>query len=70
MAFDSFADFMAMGKHGVYVWSSYGLTFAVIVGLLWQARHDRRAFIQQQKQQLKRDAQSKTPSQMSEEHES
>jgi heme exporter protein D len=30
MAFDSWADFMAMGKHGVYVWSSYGLTFAVI----------------------------------------
>jgi heme exporter protein D len=41
MAFDSWADFLAMGKHGVYVWSSYGLTFAVIAGLLWQARHER-----------------------------
>jgi heme exporter protein D len=58
MAFDSFADFIAMGKHGVYVWSSYGLTFAIIVGLLWQARQQRQRFFQEQMQQMKREAQN------------
>jgi heme exporter protein D len=58
MAFDSWADFIAMGHHGVYVWSCYGLTFAVIVGLLWQAQQDRQQFFQQYQQQMKRDAQS------------
>jgi heme exporter protein D len=58
MAFDSFADFIAMGKHGVYVWSSYGLTFAIIVGLLWQARQQRQQFFQEQMQQMKREAQN------------
>ena len=57
MAFDSWADFLAMGKHGVYVWSSYGLTFAVIAGLLWQARQQRRHFLQDYQQQMKREAQ-------------
>ncbi|MBH1969757.1 heme exporter protein CcmD [Moraxellaceae bacterium AER2_44_116] len=58
MAFDSFADFIAMGKHGVYVWSSYGLTFAIIVGLLWQAWQQRQRFFQEQMQQMKREAQN------------
>ena len=57
MAFESWADFLAMGKHGVYVWSSYGLTFAVIAGLLWQARQQRRHFLQDYQQQMKREAQ-------------
>ncbi len=30
MYFESFADFIAMGKHGVYVWSAYGITLAVL----------------------------------------
>ena len=57
MAFDSLADFLAMGKHGVYVWSSYSLTFFVIAGLLWQARQQRRQFLQDYQQQMKREAQ-------------
>jgi len=32
-AFNSFSEFLAMGKHGFYVWLAYGLTFAVL-GLL------------------------------------
>ncbi|WP_290538872.1 heme exporter protein CcmD [Alcanivorax sp.] len=31
MAFDSFADFLAMGKHGFYVWSAYGVSALLIV---------------------------------------
>ncbi|MAR91370.1 MAG: heme exporter protein CcmD [Pseudomonadota bacterium] len=30
MAFESFADFIAMGRHGVYVWSAYGITALVL----------------------------------------
>jgi heme exporter protein D len=30
MAFDSFSDFLAMGRHGFYVWSAYGVTFAIV----------------------------------------
>ena len=31
MNFSSFADFIAMGNHGVYVWTSYGISLAVLV---------------------------------------
>lgn len=31
MAFSSFAEFLAMGKHGAFVWSAYAIVvFAVI----------------------------------------
>ena len=30
MSFESFADFLAMGKHGLYVWTSYGISLAVL----------------------------------------
>jgi heme exporter protein D len=33
-AFTSLADFLAMGGHGAYVWSAYGLCMAV---LAWNA---------------------------------
>ncbi len=39
--FHSFADFIAMGKHGVYVWTSYALTFACIVGIILYSRVQR-----------------------------
>lgn len=31
MAFDSFAGFLAMGKHGFYVWSAYGVSALLII---------------------------------------
>ncbi|HEY4318855.1 MAG TPA: heme exporter protein CcmD [Herbaspirillum sp.] len=30
IAFASFADFLAMGGHGAYVWSAYGLCLVVM----------------------------------------
>lgn len=36
MAFDSFADFLAMGRHGVYVWSAYGVCVLALLLLIWQ----------------------------------
>lgn len=58
MAFDSLADFWAMGTHGVYVWSSYALTFGSVVLLLWQAQKARQHFFTEQIQQLKREQQN------------
>ena len=31
MYFHSFSDFLAMGHHGVYVWSAYGISAVVII---------------------------------------
>ena len=31
MNYSSFADFIAMGNHGVYVWTSYGISLAVLI---------------------------------------
>jgi heme exporter protein D len=31
MAFESIGDFLMMGRHGLYVWTAYGLGFAVIL---------------------------------------
>ena len=38
MNWASFADFVHMGKHGAYVWASYGLALAVVVWELVQLR--------------------------------
>lgn len=32
MSFSSFSDFIAMGGHGLFVWSAYSITLIVIVG--------------------------------------
>jgi len=45
-----------MGKHGPYVWFCYGITALVLLGLLWQARAERRRFFREQQAQLRRDA--------------
>ncbi len=34
----SFADFVAMGGHGGYVWSAYAIAVAVIGGLILASR--------------------------------
>lgn len=39
MYFDSFAEFLLMGKHGFYVWTAYGTTALVLVGSWLSARH-------------------------------
>ena len=31
MQFESFAEFVAMGGHGLYVWLAYGATVAVLL---------------------------------------
>lgn len=56
MAFDSFAEFLAMGKHGLYVWSAYGV-FAFI--MLWNALQPyrlRRRLLREQAATLRRES--------------
>lgn len=33
MAFETFSEFLAMGKHGLYVWTAYGISLILIVSL-------------------------------------
>lgn len=46
MAFDSFAEFIAMGGHGAYVWSSWVITLLLILGLIGHARLERRQLME------------------------
>lgn len=36
---NSFHEFIFMGKHGAYVWSSYIVTFLVLLGLFYWFRY-------------------------------
>jgi len=31
LQFSSFPDFLAMGKHGFYVWLAYGITLVIVM---------------------------------------
>lgn len=55
MAFESFADFLAMGKHGPYVWSAYGLTFAIVLWNIVQPWRQRRRLLREQAALLRRE---------------
>lgn len=56
MAFESFADFLAMGKHGLYVWMAYGVTFAIVVWNALQPFLQRRRLLKEQSGLIKREA--------------
>lgn len=61
-AFNSFAEFLAMGKHGFYVWLSFGITLAVMglnLALPWWAR---KKYINQQARRLRWEAQNESGS--------
>ena len=43
MYFDSFAEFLEMGRHGFYVWSAYGISMVLIaVNLVAMVRRQKR----------------------------
>ncbi|SQF99624.1 heme exporter protein CcmD [Paucimonas lemoignei] len=53
MKFASFSDFLAMGHHGLFVWSAYGICFlglAINVALPLLAR---RRYLQQEARRLR-----------------
>lgn len=37
MAFDSLADFFAMGGYAFYVWTAYGISAVLIISNMWLA---------------------------------
>lgn len=57
MAFDSFADFIAMGGYGFYVWISFGLSFLSLITLgAWSVWYKKRLFsiAQEEMQRIER----------------
>ena len=55
MSFSSFADFLAMGNHGVYVWSAYGISLAVLALNVVLPVLARRRFLQDEARRLRRE---------------
>ncbi|MBU2712525.1 heme exporter protein CcmD [Zooshikella harenae] len=57
MYFESWADFWAMGKHGLYVWSCYGIAVVVMIYNIWAPLAQQKRFKQRYLRQLRREAQ-------------
>lgn len=53
--FDSFADFLAMGHHGPYVWSAYGIALAIMIGMVAAPLQRGKALRKMIARQLRRD---------------
>lgn len=52
---NSFHEFIFMGKHGAYVWSSYIVTFLVLLGLFYWFRYLLKSLRSQVKSELNSD---------------
>ena len=52
--FDSFADFLAMGDYGIYVWSAFGATFLCLGTLTWHTLYVRKTLKREALKQLAR----------------
>lgn len=55
MEFSSLSEFLAMGKHGPFVWSAYGITFAVIMANIVFPVLRKKALVNDIKRKLKRE---------------
>ena len=55
MSCASFGDFIAMGHHGVYVWTSYGICLAVLALNVALPIMARRRYLQQEARRLRRE---------------
>ncbi|CAM5236157.1 MAG: heme exporter protein CcmD [Pseudomonas sp.] len=55
MNFSSFADFIAMGNHGLYVWTSYGISLAVLILNAALPMLARRRYLQDEARRLRRE---------------
>ena len=45
LVWKSWSDFFAMGGYGLYVWGSFAVTAAVMLGEVWALRSARRALV-------------------------
>ena len=55
--FYSVSEFIAMGKHGVFVWSCWAITFGMILAFIMYSRKQRQSLIKQLAIQQARQAQ-------------
>jgi len=55
MSFASFGDFIAMGHHGLYVWSAYGICAAVLALNVAVPVLARRCYLQEEARRLRRE---------------
>ncbi|MDY7560705.1 heme exporter protein CcmD [Pseudomonas sp. 10B1] len=53
MSFDSFGDFLAMGRHALYVWSAYGICLSVLALNVALPILARRRYLQQEARRLR-----------------
>ncbi|MCE8003932.1 heme exporter protein CcmD [Billgrantia ethanolica] len=61
MAFDTFQELLAMGGHAPYVWSAWGLTAALLLGIVFHARAERRQLLRQLQRRVRREARQSAP---------
>lgn len=57
MSFESFGEFLAMGNHGAYVWSAYGISLAVLALNVALPILARRRYLQDEARRLRREKQ-------------
>lgn len=55
MFFESFADFLAMGRHGFYVWLCYGIALLLFVLNAVQPILQKKKIIKEQARRLRRE---------------
>jgi heme exporter protein D len=55
MSFASFAEFIAMGNHGPYVWASYGISLAIIALNVALPLLARRRYLQDEARRMRRE---------------
>ncbi|MDG2916338.1 heme exporter protein CcmD [Bisgaard Taxon 10/6] len=55
MFFQSWSDFLNMGGYGFYVWLSYGVSLAAIVGLIVQSYRGKKTILAEVKRELARE---------------
>jgi len=55
--FSSWADFFAMGGHGLYVWLAYGVFFGALGVLTWRSVQAPKSWRREQQLLLKRQRQ-------------
>ena len=55
MSFASFSEFIAMGTHGVFVWSAYGISLAILALNVVLPILARRRYLQDEARRLRRE---------------
>jgi heme exporter protein D len=53
--FASFADFIAMGEYGFFVWLSYGGSLVALLALGWYSKRQHQQFMQEQSSRIARE---------------